>query len=160
MIAGLVSFVPYLGFIIGIVASLIAVLVQFHDVYHLILVLVVFGVGNLLESYVLVPKLVGDRIGLHPVAVIFAVLAGGELFGFIGVLVALPVAAVAMVLLRYAHERYRHSAMYQSGAEPRIVAPGQPDAGEPVVVEPVADVVDGKPVANVPTANPEGPGAT
>lgn len=160
MIAGLISFVPFLGAIVGVVMALVAALVQYHDWLHVVLVAAVFAVGQVLEGYVLVPKLVGDRIGLHPVAVIFAVLAGGELFGFIGVLVALPVAAVAMVLLRYAHERYRHSAMYQSGAEPRIVAPGQPDAGEPVVVEPVVDGVDGKPVANVPAANPEGPGAT
>ena len=122
MIAGLVSFVPYLGFIIGIVASLIAVLVQFHDVYHLILVLVVFGVGNLLESYVLVPKLVGDRIGLHPVAVIFAVLAFGELFGFIGVLLALPMASIAMVLLRFLRGRYEASTLFGGREPPKIVS--------------------------------------
>ncbi|HEX5353649.1 MAG TPA: AI-2E family transporter [Rhodanobacteraceae bacterium] len=117
MIAGLVSFVPYLGFIIGIVASIIAVLVQFHDVFHLVLVLVVFGVGSVLESYILVPKLVGDRIGLHPVAVIFAVLAFGELFGFIGILLALPMASIAMVLLRFLRERYQASPLYAgSGA--------------------------------------------
>jgi len=122
MIAGLVSFVPYLGFIIGIVASLVAVLVQFHDVYHLILVLVVFGVGNLLESYVLVPKLVGDRIGLHPVAVIFAVLAFGELFGFIGVLLALPMASIAMVLLRFLRGRYEASTLFGGREPPKIVS--------------------------------------
>lgn len=127
MIAGLVSFVPYLGFIIGIVASIIAVLVQFHDAYHLILVLVVFGIGNLLESYVLVPKLVGDRIGLHPVAVIFAVLAFGELFGFIGVLLALPLASIAMVLLRFLRERYQASPLYAGAELPKIVTKsGQP----------------------------------
>jgi predicted PurR-regulated permease PerM len=127
MIAGLVSFVPYLGFIIGIVASIIAVLVQFHDAYHLILVLVVFGIGNLLESYILVPKLVGDRIGLHPVAVIFAVLAFGELFGFIGVLLALPLASIAMVLLRFLRERYQASPLYAGAGLPKIVTKsGQP----------------------------------
>jgi predicted PurR-regulated permease PerM len=135
MIAGLISFVPFLGAIVGVVMALIAALVQYHDWLHVILVAVVFAVGQTLEGYVLVPKLVGDRIGLHPVAVIFAVLAGGELFGFIGVLVALPVAAVAMVLLRYAHERYRQSAMYRSGAEPRIVtASAVADADEEVTV--------------------------
>jgi len=122
MIAGLVSFVPYLGFIIGIVASLIAVLVQFHDAYHLILVLLVFGIGNLLESYVLVPKLVGDRIGLHPVAVIFAVLAFGELFGFIGVLLALPMASIAMVLLRFLRERYEASTLFAGREAPKIIS--------------------------------------
>ncbi|HJR14395.1 MAG TPA: AI-2E family transporter [Rhodanobacteraceae bacterium] len=128
MIAGLVSFVPYLGFIIGIVASVIAVLVQFHDAYHLILVLVVFGIGNLLESYVLVPKLVGDRIGLHPVAVIFAVLAFGELFGFIGVLLALPMASIAMVLLRFLRERYEASLLFAGRETPKIIS----TAGSPV----------------------------
>jgi predicted PurR-regulated permease PerM len=122
MIAGLVSFVPYLGFIIGIVASVIAVLVQFHDTFHLVLVLVVFGVGNLLESYILVPKLVGNRIGLHPVAVIFAVLAFGELFGFIGVLLALPMASIAMVLLRFLRERYEASSLFAGRGQPKIVS--------------------------------------
>src|SRR6185437_3046666 len=121
MIAGLVSFVPYLGFIIGIVASVIAALVQFHDAFHLVLVLAVFGVGNLLESYILVPKLVGDRIGLHPVAVIFAVLAFGELFGFIGVLLALPMASIAMVLLRFLRERYEASSLFAGREPPKIV---------------------------------------
>lgn len=122
MIAGLVSFVPYLGFIIGIVASVIAVLVQFHDTFHLVLVLVVFGVGNLLESYILVPKLVGNRIGLHPVAVIFAVLAFGELFGFVGVLLALPMASIAMVLLRFLRERYEASSLFAGREQPKIVS--------------------------------------
>jgi predicted PurR-regulated permease PerM len=112
MIAGLVSFVPYLGFITGLFASLIAALVQYHDWQHLVMVLVVFGIGQVLEGYVLVPRLVGGKIGLHPVAVIFAVLAGGHLFGFLGVLLALPAAAVIMVLLRYGYDRYRNSGLY------------------------------------------------
>jgi predicted PurR-regulated permease PerM len=73
----------------------------------------VFVVGHLIEHVFLTPKLVGDRIGLHPVAVIFAILAGGSLFGFLGVLLALPVAAVTMVWVRYLLERYRHSQLYQ-----------------------------------------------
>ena len=115
MLAGLVSFIPYLGAIVGIGAGLIAALVQYGDWTHVILVLVVFGVGQTLESMLLTPWLVGDRIGLHPVAVIFAILAGGQLFGFLGVLVALPLAAVIMVLLRYAHEQYRASELYRAG---------------------------------------------
>lgn len=111
-IAGLISFVPYLGTIVGILLALIAALVQFQDPMYLVYVGIVFGIGQVLEGTVLTPLLVGDRIGMHPVAVIFAVLAGGQLFGFIGVLLALPVAAVAMVLLRYAHEQYRHSDLY------------------------------------------------
>jgi predicted PurR-regulated permease PerM len=123
MVAGLLSFVPYLGFIIGFVAAIIAALVQFGDWTHVLLVCAVFAVGQLLEGYVLVPKLVGDKIGLHPVAVIFAVLAGGYLFGFLGVLLALPAASVIMVLLRYLIERYRMSELYnEAGPEDPVVA--------------------------------------
>ncbi|MEJ2344323.1 MAG: AI-2E family transporter [Gammaproteobacteria bacterium] len=113
MLAGLVSFVPYLGFILGVLSAGIAVLVQTHEVIQLLPVLAVFAVGQLLEGTVLTPTLVGDRIGLHPVAVIFAVLAGGQLFGFFGVLLALPVAAVVAVLLRHAHQRYVGSNLYE-----------------------------------------------
>ena len=84
-------------------------------------VLAVFSVGQVIESYWLTPKLVGDRIGLHPVAVIFAVLAGGQLFGFLGMLLALPVAAIANVLLRYAHERYTHSRLYAGDRAPILL---------------------------------------
>jgi predicted PurR-regulated permease PerM len=88
-----------------------------------LLVCGVFVIGQLLEGYVLVPKLVGDKIGLHPVAVIFAVLAGGYLFGFLGVLLALPAASVIMVLLRYLIERYRMSELYnEAGPEDPVVA--------------------------------------
>ena len=119
-IAGLVSFVPYLGPATGVVLGVIAALVQFGDWQHVAMVLGVFGVGQVIESYWLTPKLVGNRIGLHPVAVIFAIMAGGQLFGFLGVLLALPVAAVVNVLLRYAHERYTHSSLY-SGERPSIL---------------------------------------
>jgi predicted PurR-regulated permease PerM len=116
MIAGLLSFVPYLGFMIGFVAAMVAALVQYGDWLHVILVVVVFTVGQLLEGYVLVPRLVGGKIGLHPVAVIFAVLAGGHLFGFLGVLLALPAASVVVVLMRYVFARYRESSLYMEPA--------------------------------------------
>ncbi len=112
MLAGLLSFVPYLGFIVGITVASIAAMVQFQDVMQLLPLLLVFGVGQLVESFLLTPLLVGDRIGLHPVAVIFAVIAGGQLFGFFGILLALPVAAIIMVLLRHAHEQYLDSHLY------------------------------------------------
>ena len=112
MLAGLVSFVPYLGFIVGIGVAGIAGFMQFHDIIHLVYILIVFGFGQVIEGMVLSPLLVGDRIGLHPVAVIFAVMAGGQLFGIVGVLVALPVAAVIVVLLRHVHERYLESNLY------------------------------------------------
>jgi predicted PurR-regulated permease PerM len=112
MLAGLVSFVPYLGAIVGIVTACVAALVQFHDLIHLVPVAIVFIIGQSLEGMVLTPMLVGDKIGLHPVAVMFAVLAGGQLFGFLGILLALPVASVIMVLLRHVHELYRDSDFY------------------------------------------------
>ena len=121
IIAGLLTFVPYLGPASGIILGCIAALVQYGDWQHLAGVLVVFGIGQVIESYWLTPKLVGDRIGLHPVAVIFAVLAGGQLFGFLGMLLALPVAAVANVLLRYAEQRYTHSRLYAGEQPPMIL---------------------------------------
>jgi predicted PurR-regulated permease PerM len=138
MIAGLISFVPYLGAITGVVMGVIAALVQYQDWTHVLLVLGVFAIGQTLEGYVLVPKLVGDKIGLHPVAVIFAVLAGGELFGFLGVLLALPVASVVMVVLRYLYERYTQSELYNTEAEPAVIVvagtPMSAQAGDAVVV--------------------------
>ena len=111
-IIGLFSVVPYLGFMIGIVLASIATVIQFQDWWHFIYLMIIFAVGNITESYILMPLLVGDRVGLHPVTVIFAILAGGQLFGFIGILLAVPVAAVIMVLLRFAKERYLQSPLY------------------------------------------------
>jgi predicted PurR-regulated permease PerM len=113
VIAGLLTIVPYLGLTIGIVSASIVALIQFHDWLHVLYVLIVFGVAHIIESMVLIPWLVGDRIGLHPVAVIFALLVGGDLFGFIGVLLALPVAAIVMVLLRHLKQQYVQSQIYQ-----------------------------------------------
>src|SRR3546814_1635999 len=88
IVAGLLTFVPSLGPASGVIFGVIAALVQHGDWKHVAGVLAVFGIGQVIESYWLTPKLVGDRIGLHPVAVIFAVLAGGQLFGFLGMLLA------------------------------------------------------------------------
>jgi len=115
--AGLLSIVPYLGSIIGVLVALVAVAFQFQDVLHLFLVLLVFSVGQVVEGMYLTPKLVGDRIGLHPVTVIFAVLAGGQLFGFLGILLALPVAAALNVLVRHLHHKYRQSGLYNSSVD-------------------------------------------
>lgn len=112
MVAGLISFVPYLGSIVGVGAACLAALLQFHDPMYLVPIAIVFMVGQAMEGMLLTPWLVGDRIGLHPVAVIFSVLAGGQLFGFLGVLIALPLASVVMVLLRHVHERYTGSDFY------------------------------------------------
>lgn len=121
MLAGLAAIVPYMGFIIGIGAALVAGLFQFGgELYPMLGIVAVFMVGQTLEGMVLTPLLVGDRIGLHPVAVIFAILAGGELFGFTGVLLALPVAAVIMVLLRHVHDLYKESDMYAGEIDPEL----------------------------------------
>ena len=103
LIAGLVSFVPYLGFVVGLAAASVAAIFQFQDAWMLVWVLAVFSAGQALDGVLITPTLVGDRIGLHPVAVIFAVMAGGQLFGFFGVLLALPAAAVMVVWLRHLH---------------------------------------------------------
>jgi len=118
LVAGLVNFVPYLGFILGLALAVVAMLVQTGgDLLALLPVLGVFMVGQVLEGTVLTPLLVGDRVGLHPVAVIFAVMAGGQLFGFVGVLLGLPVAAVIAVFVRHAHQRYLESQLYREQAE-------------------------------------------
>ncbi|MCL6416295.1 AI-2E family transporter [Aestuariirhabdus sp. Z084] len=114
LLAGLASIVPYMGFIVGIGAALVAALFQFDGYLPLVWVGVVFMIGQALEGMVLTPMLVGDRIGLHPVAVIFAIMAGGQLFGFTGVLLALPIGAVIMVLLRHLHGHYRQSHFYHA----------------------------------------------
>lgn len=112
MLAGVVSFVPYLGSIVGITVACADALLQFHDFIFLIPVSIVFMVGQVIEGMLLTPLLVGDKIGLHPVAVMFAVLAGGQLFGFLGILLALPVASVIVVILRHIHEIYQDCAFY------------------------------------------------
>lgn len=112
MIAGLLSIVPYLGFITGLICALIAAYYQFHTLNSLMGVLLVFISGQCIESMLLTPLLVGDSIGLHPVAVIFAVLTGGYFFGFIGALIALPVAAAIMVLMRFGLTKYYRSSLY------------------------------------------------
>ena len=114
MLAGLASIVPYLGFFVGIIAAAIAAIFQFQDLIFIVYVAIVFGLGQALEGWILTPWLVGEKIGLHPVAVIFAVLAGGQLYGFIGVLLALPVAAVIMVFIRHMRASYLSSHYYEN----------------------------------------------
>jgi predicted PurR-regulated permease PerM len=104
--------VPYLGVVVGILLAGIAALAQFQEWIYLLAVLLVFGVGQLLESLFLTPILVGDKIGLHPVVVIFAILAGGQLFGFVGVLLALPVTAILSVLAAEGLSNYKASHLY------------------------------------------------
>lgn len=112
VIAGLASIVPYMGFAIGIIAAMLAGYFQFGLDWPLLFILIVFGIGQVIESVVLTPILVGDKIGLHPVAVIFAIMAGGQLFGLVGVILALPVSAVIVVLLRHMHDIYKDTDFY------------------------------------------------
>lgn len=110
---GLAIFIPYLGFGLGLMLALLAGLLQFASWYGVIAVGVIYGFGQLAESLVLTPRLVGERIGLSPLAVIFALLVFGHLFGFVGVLVALPVSALLLVALRRARAAYLTSRLYQ-----------------------------------------------
>ncbi len=112
IIAGMLVFVPYLGMLLGLSLATLAAAMQYTSFGDLALVWAVFGVGQLIEGMLVTPWLVGERIGLHPLAVIFALLAFGQLFGFFGVLLALPLAAILLVVLRHARARYLSSAMY------------------------------------------------
>lgn len=106
VVSGLVSFVPYLGFVFGIALASLTVAAEPNPLWLLAGVVVTFTVAQLIEGTILTPKLVGDRIGLHPVIVILAIAAGGQLFGFFGILLALPAAAVLSVIVRFAYGRY------------------------------------------------------
>jgi predicted PurR-regulated permease PerM len=112
VITGLLVFIPYLGYGIGLTLALVAALLQFSGWFGLVGVAVVYGFGQVLESFFLTPRLVGERIGLSPLAVIFALLAFGELFGFVGVLIALPVSAVGLVAARRVQRAYLGSRLY------------------------------------------------
>jgi len=110
---GLAFFIPYLGFGLGLILALLAGILQFGSWYGVLVVVGVYGAGQLVESFYLTPRLVGERIGLHPLAVIFALLSFGQLFGFVGVLIALPASAVLLVAIRRARARYLASKLYQ-----------------------------------------------
>ncbi len=109
---GLAIFIPYLGFGLGLVLALLAGVLQFSSLYGLVAVGVVYGIGQVVESLFLTPRLVGERIGLNPLMVIFALLAFGQLFGFVGVLIALPVSAVLVVAFRRLKALYLGSRLY------------------------------------------------
>jgi len=113
ILTGLLVFVPYVGFGLGLILGVLAALLQWNGLPGFAAVLAVYGIGQLLEGYVLIPWLVGDRIGLHPVMVIFALLAFGQLFGFAGVLLALPVSAALLVGLRHLRTEYHASPLYR-----------------------------------------------
>jgi predicted PurR-regulated permease PerM len=112
VLTGLLVAIPYIGFALGLIFALIAGMLQLGPLYGFVAVAIVYGLGQLLESLILTPRLIGERIGLHPLAVIFSLLAFGSLLGFAGVLLALPLAAVAAVGLRRLHKQYIKSDFY------------------------------------------------
>ena len=112
VLSGILAFIPYVGSIFGLFASVGLALLQFDDFLRIGVVAAIFVVGQVVEGNFLTPKLVGDRVGLHPVWVIFALFAGGAVLGFLGMLLALPVAAAIGVLVRFAVVQYRQSEIY------------------------------------------------
>lgn len=113
IITGLLIFIPYVGFGLGLVLALIAALLQFDGLHGIVLVASIYGVGQFIESFILTPRLVGERIGLHPLTVIFALLAFGHLFGFVGVLLALPASAILSVAFKHLRMHYLNSSFYR-----------------------------------------------
>ena len=112
ILTGLLVIIPYIGFGLGLILALIAAVLQFDGLQGLIAVACIYGVGQIIEGFFLTPRLVGERIGLPPLAVIFALLAFGQLFGFVGVLLALPASAVVSVALRHVRAHYLNSSFY------------------------------------------------
>jgi predicted PurR-regulated permease PerM len=110
---GLAVFIPYIGFVVGLGLALLAALLQFSSWYGIAAVAVIYGLGQVLESFYLTPRLVGERIGMHPLTVIFALLAFGQLFGFFGVLLALPMSAVTLTGWREIRRIYLASTLYR-----------------------------------------------
>jgi predicted PurR-regulated permease PerM len=126
ILTGLLSFVPFLGIGLGLTLALLVALLQFGDWSGVAWVAGIFMVGQLIESYVITPRIVGERVGLHPVAVIFALAAFGQLFGFVGVLLAVPLAAVLLVALRELRGVYETSTLYRGGYNAASFQPTDP----------------------------------
>ncbi len=138
ILTGVLSFVPFLGFGLGMILALLVALLQFADWTGVAWVAGIYLAGQILESYVITPRLVGERVGLHPVAVIFALAAFGQLFGFVGVLLAVPLAAVLLVALRELRGVYEASAFFRGGYnagsfDPALSAMSAPLLGQPLL---------------------------
>jgi predicted PurR-regulated permease PerM len=114
ILTGLLVFIPYLGFGLGLILAMVAALTQFATLGPLVGVAIVYGLGQVVESFYLTPRLVGERVGLHPLAVLFVLMAFGQLFGFVGVLVAVPASAILLVALRNVRKAYLTSEVYKN----------------------------------------------
>jgi predicted PurR-regulated permease PerM len=114
ILTGLLVFIPYLGFGLGLILAMVAALTQFATFGPLMGVAIVYGLGQVIESFYLTPRVVGERVGLHPLAVLFALMAFGQLFGFVGVLVAVPASAILLVALRNVRRAYLTSEVYKN----------------------------------------------
>jgi predicted PurR-regulated permease PerM len=119
VVAGILSFIPYVGTTFCWISSIILALVQFDDMGRVGFVIGILLLGHVLEAYVLTPRLVGHRVGLHPVWILFALIAGVRLMGFTGVLIAVPTAAVIGVLARFVISRYKQSSIYKDPLAPQ-----------------------------------------
>ena len=139
LLTGVLSFVPFLGFGLGVILALLVALLQFADWTGVAWVAGVYLVGQVLESYVITPRLVGDRVGLHPVAVIFVLAAFGQVFGFVGVLLAVPLAAVLLVALRELRDVYEASAFYHGGYNAASVHSAMPAMTAPLLGQPLLE---------------------
>jgi len=123
LMTGMLAIIPYAGIVFGLVLALAVAFFQFDHMSSIIAVAAVFAIGQFLEGNFITPRLVGSRVGLHPLWIIFGMLAGAALFGFVGVLIAVPVTAVLGVLMRFALSRYLASELYQGGVPPVILTP-------------------------------------
>ncbi len=113
---GLVAFIPYVGFLLSFTLSLLATFLQFGPGNVIIAVLILYGVGQFLEGFVLTPRLVGERIGLHPVAVLFALMVFGQMFGFFGILLAFPMSAICLVAIKHLKSRFLSSEWFNTNS--------------------------------------------
>jgi len=122
VVSGYLFIVPYLGTVVGVIAASLMVLLEFHDISRLLLVWAVFAVVQLMEGYIFTPKIVGSRVGLSPVAVILALLVGAGLFGLLGILIAVPAAAVLKIFAEEIVGMYRSSSIYTGKAQKQEIA--------------------------------------
>lgn len=115
LVGGFGNMIPYVGIGLGLIPAIILAFIQFQDFTHILLVVLVFGIGQLLEGTVMTPKIVGDKLGLHPVAIILSILICGQILGFLGLLLAVPIASVVKVLIDEGILRYKNTKLYKGG---------------------------------------------